>query len=66
MSNPIESKLVIQFLEEGRWVNLSTYDLNQIQTAYKVYNQLTAQTLDIYRLVNVKTDLLATNQVEAK
>ena len=66
MSNPIESKLVIQFLEEGRWVNLSTYDLNQIQTAYKVYNQLTAQTLDIYRLVNVNTDLLATNQVEAK
>jgi hypothetical protein len=66
VSNPIESKLVIQFLEEGRWVNLSTYDLNQIQTAYKVYNQLTAQTLDIYRLVNVKTDLLATNQVEAK
>ena len=66
MSNPIESKLVIQFLEEGRWVNLSTYTLTDIQTAYKVYNQLTAATLDAYRLVNIKVDLLATNQPEAK
>lgn len=65
MSNPIESKLVIQHVgEDGKWKDLSKYDLGQIQEAYKVYNQLvTAASVDVYRLVNVKIDLLATSQV---
>ena len=69
MSNPIESKLVIQYLDNGEWKDLSSYALTDIQTAYNVYNQLTSSksTLDAYRLVNVKVDLLAANQAtEAK
>lgn len=67
MSNPIESKLVIQYLDNGEWKKLSEYGLNDIQTAYKVYNQLvTAASVDVYRLVNIKVDLLATNQEQAK
>ena len=63
MSNPIDSKLVIQYVgEDGEWQDLSKYTLGQIQEAYKVYNQLTADTLDVYRLVNIKVDLLATSQ----
>lgn len=69
VSNPIESKLVIQYLDNGEWKDLSSYALTDIQTAYNVYNQLTSSksTLDAYRLVNVKVDLLAANQAtEAK
>ena len=68
MSNPIDSKLVIQYVgEDGEWKKLSEYGLNDIQTAYKVYNQLVgASNLDVYRLVNVKVDLLATNNPEGK
>ena len=68
MSNPIESKLVIQYVgEDGEWKDLSKYDLGQIQEAYKVYNQLiTAASVDVYRLVNVKVDLLATSQEQTK
>lgn len=64
MSNPIESKLVIQYVgEDGEWQDLSKYSLGQIQEAYKVYNQLvSAASVDVYRLVNVKVDLLATSQ----
>lgn len=66
MSNPIDSKLVIQYVgEDGEWQDLSKYTLGQIQEAYKVYNQLTADTLDVYRLVNIKVDLLATSQAPA-
>lgn len=67
MSNPIESKLVIQYLDNGEWKDLSKYGLGQIRDAYNIYNQLTANTLNQYRLVNIKVDLLATNQpVEGK
>ena len=62
MSNPIESKLVIQYLDNGEWKDLSKYGLGQIRDAYNIYNQLTANTLNQYRLVNIKVDLLATNQ----
>lgn len=64
MSNPVESKLVIQYVgEDGEWQDLSKYSLGQIQEAYKVYNQLvSAASVDVYRLVNVKVDLLVTSQ----
>lgn len=63
MSNPIESKLVIQYLEGGEWKKLSEYNLNQVQEAYSTLGQLVdAATGDVYRLVNIKIDLLATNQ----
>lgn len=69
MSNPIESKLVIQVLtlSDGRpfWADLlgHTYGLNDIRTAYNAYNQLLADApVNTCRLVNIKVDLLATNQ----
>jgi DNA-binding CsgD family transcriptional regulator len=63
MSNPIESKLVIQYLNEGEWKKLSEYNLTQVQEAYSALGQLVdAANGDVYRLVNIKVDLLATNQ----
>ncbi len=70
MSNPIESKLVIQVLtlSDGQpfWSDLMghTYTLNDIRTAYNAYNQLLADApVNQYRLINVKVDMLATNQL---
>jgi len=63
MSNPIESKLVIQYWDAGEWKKLSEYNLNQVQEAYSTLGQLVdAANGDAYRLVNIKVDLLATNQ----
>lgn len=63
MSNPIESKLVIQHLDAGEWKKLSEYNLTQVQEAYTTLGQLVdAANGDVYRLVNIKVDLLATNQ----
>lgn len=63
MSNPIESKLVIQYLNEGEWKKLSEYNLTQVQEAYSALGQLVdAANGAVYRLVNIKVDLLATNQ----
>ena len=63
MSNPIESKLVIQYLDAGEWKKLSEYNLNQVQEAYSTLGQLVdAANGDVYRLVNIKVDLLATNR----
>ena len=63
MSNPIESKLVIQYLDDGEWKKLSEYNLNQVQEAYSTLGQLVdAAKGDVYRLVNIKIDLLATSQ----
>lgn len=63
MSNPIESKLVIQYLDDGEWKKLSEYSLTQVQEAYSTLGQLVdAAKGDVYRLVNIKVDLLATSQ----
>ncbi len=63
MSNPIESKLVIQYLADGEWKKLSEYNLNQVQEAYSTLGQLVdAAKGDVYRLVHIKVDLLATSQ----
>jgi len=63
MSNPIESKLVIQYWDAGEWKKLSEYNLTQVQEAYTALGQLVdAANGDAYRLVNIRIDLLATNQ----
>lgn len=74
MSNPIESKLVIQILTKDSdgnpaWADLMShsYTLTDIRSAYNNYNQLTANApVNTYRLVNIKVDLLATNEETAK
>lgn len=47
----------------GEWKKLSEYNLTQVQEAYTALGQLVdAANGDAYRLVNIRIDLLATNQ----